>query len=249
MRYILLVYLLTLFALPGPAFGKDTYTVVTDYWPPFRMPTPDGVDGIDIELISIIKKRMNIAMEMKIQPWARCLVDMENGDADIMTGLAKTPEREAYMAYASPRYFTCSPAFYTRTGRQGPPIATYEQLLNVTIGYTRGSAYFEPFDSDSRLVKIPIKNESLMLKMMQEGRWDVMIGTDCQVDYDIRLHDLESVIRKEPYQPDARIGLHLAISRKSALVDRIDELNEVLQGLVDDGTIDRIASHYFGTTQ
>lgn len=247
MRYILLVFLLAIFSIPGTAFGKDTYTVVTDFWPPFRIQNPYGIGGIDMELLSVIGKRMHIDFETKRAPWARCLIDMEHGNADIMTGLARTPEREKYIAYTSPEYFTCSPAFYERADRKGPSITTYEQLRNVTIGYTRGSAYFEPFDSDMQLNKIAIKDEGLMLKMMQEGRWDIMIGTDCQVDYDIRKNNLESTLRKVPYQPDVHIELYIGISRKSPLLKRKDELEEVLQGIINDGTMDVILGHYFST--
>ncbi|QJB55344.1 transporter substrate-binding domain-containing protein [Pseudodesulfovibrio sp. zrk46] len=230
----------------SPVFANDTLVVVTDYWPPFRIKTEEGVIGIDVDLLEEIGKRMGVHFEIRIAPWARCLLDMESGQADMMTGLARTSEREKYIDYTSIFYYQCAPAFYERKEREGRPIKHYDDLRNVSIGYTRGSAYFEPFDSDTKLDKIPATNEALLLNMLIEGRWDVIIGTDCQVDYDIKRLELHKKIIKTSYRPNKKVDLFFGMSKKSRFKYRMKEIETVIQDMLDDGTIKRIAHKYTG---
>ncbi len=55
--------------------------------------------GIDFDLWSEIEKRLNIRIKFIQYPWSRILHNLENGDLDAMSGLAKRAERELYMTY------------------------------------------------------------------------------------------------------------------------------------------------------
>lgn len=232
---------------PSAVFAMDTLVVATDYWPPFRIKGEEGLTGIDVDIMHQIGKRMGVRVEFHVEPWARCLLDMESGQVDLMTGLAKIPERQRYIAYASPSYYECAPAFYERTSRQGPPIRSYDDLKDVTIGFTRGSAYFEPFDSDTTLFKVSGTNENQLLKMLADNRLDVIIGTDCQVEYDLAQLDLMQSIRKTPYQPDKSVTLYIGISRQSPLLKRLGEVERIIEEMIRDGSIRTIAQKYTGT--
>lgn len=242
---LLLAIIILFIASPGVS-AQDTLVVATDYWPPFRIKGAEGITGIDIDLMQIIGKRMGVRVQFHREPWARCLLDMEKGSADLMTGLARTPERERYISYLSPSYYECAPAFYERAGRGGQPIKTYEDLRDVTIGFTRGSAYFEPFDSDTKLTKIPITNEDQLLKMLTEGRLDVIIGTDCQVDYDLTKNNLGKSVRKTPFKPGKSIALFIGMSKLSRFRERAGEIESILRELMEEGTIEAIARKYLG---
>lgn len=227
------------------AFAMDQMVVVTDYWPPFRIQSGHEITGIDKDLMAEISKRMRVEVVFQREPWARCLLDMEDGTADMMTGLAKTPEREKYIVYSDIPYYSCAPAFYERKGRKGAPIKTYGDLYNFAIGYTRDSAYFEPFNSDKKLRKIAGNNEAQLVEMTKEGRMDVFIGTDCQVDYDLAQRGLTDRITKTPYRPDVHVDLYVGVSRESPLVHRMDEINQILKDMVESGMIKGIADTYF----
>lgn len=235
--------LLTQFLFPVVACG-ESYVVATDYWPPFRVKNGDEMIGIDIDLMRTVGERMGVEFVFRVMPWARCLLSMEKGDVDMMSGLAWTRERARHIRYSSLPYYTCAPAFYERKSRKGPPIRNYEDLMHVEVAYTRDSAYFEPFDSDLRLDKVAVTSEAQLVRMVEEGRLDVFIGTDCQVDYDLVQRGLERKIVKTSFQPQDRIELYLGVSRRSPLRHRLDELNAVLEELVENGTVRRIADRY-----
>lgn len=76
------------------------------------------------------------------------------------------------------------------------------------------SAYFEPFDSDPALTKIGVKNEEQLLQMQLRGRIEVLIGTDCQVDFQLRDPQLAGQLVKLAAAADAAV--HRPVARQPA---------------------------------
>lgn len=220
--------------------------VATDYWPPFRIKQQDNeLGGIDIELMDLIGKRMATNFKITRIPWPRCLLYMQSGEQDFMTGIAKTSEREKYILYSEVPYYSCRPSFYVRKG-SGVHIRTFEDLQHVRIGYTRNSAYFPQFDADASLNKVDKDSEKQLLDMLIAGRLDVIIGTDCQVDYELIMRQLRGIIEKQPYVSDYSIDLYIGVSRKSRWKFRMPELNKILKELKKQKTVTKIAEKYFG---
>ena len=232
-------------AMLFPCFGWAGAQVATDYWPPFVIESAGGdLKGIDIDLMRLIGKVMHIDFEIKRYPWARCLKRIESGSSDFITGVARSSERARTIVYADVPYFSCRPAFYSLASVNGN-IENYEDLHGLRIGYTSNSLYFPEFDEDTSLSKHAADSEQQLLDMLMAGRLDVIIGTDCQVEYDIARRQLADMIHKEPFSPDYRVDLYIGISRKSSWKFRIMELNRILNELVRNGTVDQIANRYF----
>ena len=218
--------------------------VVTDYWPPFRMAGADGqLQGLDIDMLNELQKRTGLRFEVRLQPWARALEDMRNGQADLMTGLARTAEREQYIDYLEPYYYACTPRFYG-SAQRAAAIDSYEKLLGLRIGYVLQSAYFEPFDSDTRLLKVGVKNEDQLLQMQLRGRVEIMIGTDCQVDFQLRDLELGPRLVKLSYRPPGRTLLYLGLSRTSGRDDERELLAQALRQLLHDRWMQQAAKAY-----
>ncbi|MFA7822583.1 substrate-binding periplasmic protein [Aeromonas dhakensis] len=216
--------------------------VMTDLWPPFRMLKEDGhLQGLDIDLLNELSRRTGMRFEVRRAPWARGLAALERGSADMMTGLAKTAERERYIRYLDAPYYACSPRFYA-----SPALAMllndYASLRGLRIGYVLKSVYFQPFDSDKALDKIGVSNEQQLLEMLALGRIDVLVGTDCQVDYSLLDPMLAGRIVKAAYQPQARTELYIGFSRKR--LERMPELAAALDTLLREGWIANAALRY-----
>ena len=216
--------------------------VMTDLWPPFRMLKDDGhLQGLDIDLLNELSRRTGMRFEVRRAPWARGLAALERGSADMMTGLAKTAERERYIRYLDAPYYACSPRFYA-----SPALAMllndYASLRGLRIGYVLKSVYFQPFDSDKALDKVGVSNEQQLLEMLALGRIDVLVGTDCQVDYSLLDPMLAGRIVKAAYQPQARTELYIGFSRKR--LERMPELAAALDTLLREGWIANAALRY-----
>ena len=213
--------------------------VMTDLWPPFRMEGENGrLQGLDIDLLDELSRRTGLRFEVERAPWARGLAALEQGKADLMTGLARTAERERYIQYLNAPYYACSPRFYA-----SPTLATrlddYEKLRGLRIGHVLESVYFQPFDGDQKLNKVGVSNESQLLQMLARGRIDVLVGTDCQVDYALLAPELAGRIVKAAYRPEARTERYIGFSRQS--LQRLPQLSAALESLLREGWIARAA--------
>ena len=231
-------------ALAASGEHPREYLLVTDFWPPFRIEGENGaMQGIDIELIAKLETRLKIKIRVQRVPWVRALGMMRDGTADLMSGLARTQERETFILYQAPAYAEIRPAFY-QLATNAQPIKRYEDLASTRIGFTRGSVYFEPFDSDNALNKLSATDETQLLRMLLGRRFDVIVGSDLQVDYELRLRGFASEVVKAAYRPAKTTPLYFGISRKSPLAAEASELGRALAELQADGTIAAILARY-----
>ena len=220
------------------------YTLVTDYWPPFRIAGQhETMSGIDIDLVARIEARLGIKIQIQRVPWIRALAMMREGKADFMSGLARTAERETFIHYAEPPYTQIRPVFY-KLASSPKEIIRYEDLAGHRIGFTRGSAYFEPFDSDTTLDKHSATDETQLLKMLVGQRFDFIIGSDLQADYEISIRGYKNRIVKADYRPEKSVPLYIGVSRKSAFLPRVEELNRAITELLANGTVTDLLGRY-----
>lgn len=232
-------------ALAAPA-QPTVLSVATLVWPPFRMSSPSGgLTGLDVDLLHEIGRRSGLQFDIQVMPWARGLERMRQGRVDLMTGLARTPEREVFVDYLTPAYHACAPRFY------GPPVLQgrvrgYADLSRLRIGYVLESAYFEPFDSDTQLNKLGVNGESQLLEMLQRGRIDLLVGTDCQVDYDRRAPALAQRLYKMSYEPPSRTALYIGFSRQSPQHEARGKIEAALRQILADGWLQRRERVYWG---
>lgn len=232
--------------LAGPLLADEPppLRVMTDYWPPFRIEGENGrITGLDMDLLAELERRTGLHFEVQRAPWARGLAALQGGTADLMTGLARTPERERYIDYLAQPYYACAPRLYA-SPEVAPRIRHYADLKGPTIGFVLESAYFEPFDSDPHLAKFGVNNETQLLQMLALGRLQVVIGTDCQVDYELRDPHLAGRILRTAYQPEARTDLYIGFSRQRPLAAERKLIAQALAQMLAEGWVQRAAARY-----
>jgi len=215
-------------------------------WPPFRIEdknSPHGFTGLDIEILNELSKKLNIKIQIKRSPWARSLANIKSGDSDIITGVAYTGERAEYINYAGPSYYSVNPVFYVKKGR-GHLIKNYNDLYSYSIGHSIKSAYFEPFNSDTKLKKVELSSETHLIKMLMLGRVDAIIGTDPNISYDLVKSGSKAKTERTLYKPDIKTELFIGISKKSPLSLRINEIEKVIKEMLNDKKIDKLMKKY-----
>lgn len=239
--FIIVIFLFTPNLLKA---NENQITMPIDAWPPFRIIEKQNYKGIDFDLLEEVQKRLDKKIVYKRYPWTRSLANMKNGKVDAMSGLAKRSERAKYIQYTKIPYYTCSTVFYVKKGEKDI-IQTYNDLQNYLIGYVDNSAYFAPFDTDKTLNKRAVTNEYQLIRMLAVGRIKVMIGTDCQVDYDIKKLGLLGKFEKAVYKPNNKVDLYFGVSKKSPLLNDIDKINQVIEDIVNEGLVKEFAKKYY----
>ncbi|WP_165610761.1 substrate-binding periplasmic protein [Pseudodesulfovibrio hydrargyri] len=219
--------------------------VALDPFPPWKYLDQDGEPrGMDVDFIEMLARRMGLKVEYAMYPFSRALYQLEYGEADMMSGVLRRKEREAYLHYLEPPYKNHSDkAFYLLRGRSHL-LRTYDDLHGLRVGTQIGTKYFPQFDNDAKIAKVATHSFELSLRMLVANRIDVAVNTEAAGDYEIRKFGLQGSVAKAPYIYRERQDVYMVLSRKSPLADRLDEFNSVLADLVREGAFRRIVAKY-----
>ncbi|HBU97043.1 hypothetical protein, partial [Thalassospira lucentensis] len=101
------------------------------------------------------------------------------------------------------------------------------------------------FDSDPSLEKYEAGSEILILRMLEVGRIDTIVGSDANADYQIRKNNMQDAIIKAPFRSDVHNDIHMALSRKSSLIAQQDRIVKIMRDLHKEGFIQKIHELYW----
>jgi len=242
--FFISVSLLLYFPAVGLAEGKLVTAI--NFWPPFRIASPDakyGVTGIDIDILQGLEKHLNMPIEIKQAPWARIIVMIKNGDIDLISSVAYTDKRNEFILYVPTAYHTVAPVFYTQKGR-GKHVQTYEDLYKFTIGYLRGSVYFEAFDSDTKLLKYDVTSEAQLVNMLAMGRLDIIIGSNPHLTLEIKKNNVKDKVMQTQYIPEKSTDIYFGLSRKHNNTILQGKIDTYLNQIISNGELNRILEKY-----
>ncbi len=242
LRLLMLSYLLivSIFIMHGPVHAETIRVGLSD-WPPFSM-HEEPIRGLDVDLWKAIANRMGLDLQISSCAWARCLLGLKNGTLDSMNSMAKNEEREKYTKYLISHMNNVT-VFYVNEGNANI-VTTYSDLYKYTIGFVRGSHYFEPFDSDTKINKYAAVHERQAMNMLLKKRFPVLVGSNPNVEYQLKETGNSGRLVKTVYDPNIQVPLYFSISRKSRFIKMFDKFNSTLKRMVDEGEIENILARY-----
>lgn len=207
--------------------------------PPFRVFGAGAPSGLYFELLNEAARCLGWNVRYTEVPSARALKMMEQGEADLMLGPLRTPERERFLSYSRTVLPAEDKAFYTLAG--AAPLRRLDELYGRSIGVHRGKRYGASFDADSRLQRQELNDYRVALEMVQRGRLDVAVLPERQGDLLVR--SLGLMLVKQPLRLPGEPP-YVVFSRVSPWLARQAELERAFQAMHDDGTWRRIAESY-----
>ncbi|WP_088331422.1 transporter substrate-binding domain-containing protein [Lacimicrobium sp. SS2-24] len=221
--------------LPAPV------KVAVDDFPPFIIYQPEQAPhGLDITIIERISQETGIALDYLPCPFARCIRMLETGEADIYISLFHSEEREQWIHFIEPPITTDSPQAFYLPKDSALSIDDYDDLKDLSIGVLRDSEYFEQFDQDSTLNKIPVVKNHMLIDMLLKQRIDVVIGSEIVMDYLINKSGNAPLIKKAQYRRHASRPVYIGISRRSAQLHLLPNLERTVQKLKAEGVFHQI---------
>ena len=212
-------------------------------WPPFSFVEERENRGIDVDLAREIAREIGITFSIRTCPFKRCLTEMAEGQLDLMSGIARTPEREAYMNYAPSAYSAVNVVFIVRAGDE-LRLRRYEDLSDLRIGQVVKAHYFDRFNDDGNLEKLEVPHEKLLPKMLHIGRIDTFVSHDITAAHEILVQGYKGRLIEAPYSPGNTIPVYFAVSKKSPHQALQTKLEQAIQHLLADGTVARIHAKY-----
>ena len=102
----------------------------------------ESKDGPDAEILTAIAEEVKTSVSFRYAPFKRRLIMMKNGDIDLVCGLLKRRDREAYIHYILPPYKKRSDTIFFVAKGKADRIQTYEDLYDLKIGTVRGAKFF-----------------------------------------------------------------------------------------------------------
>lgn len=182
--------------------------------------------------------------EIQFMPWARAMLEVRQGDRHALMGAYYTEERaETYVA--TDRLYT------TRVGLvalESLGVTEYDSLRDLqeyTIGYGRGWATTEEFDTAEYLDKEAADNNVLNVRKLYAGRIDLIA---------MNFDRFRRIAEEEGFDPDKAVfldpalkesGLYVMVSR--ALEDPqavVEDFNSGLQQIRDNGRYDEVLGEF-----
>ncbi|MEE4376842.1 MAG: transporter substrate-binding domain-containing protein [Candidatus Competibacteraceae bacterium] len=248
--------ILTLVLVLGSGIAiAEKIVIPMDPYPPWKFVETQtwqvNNQGIDVRLIEALLAAYNESYDPDLQaeyigcPWKRCLEMMRTGEADLISGILKRPERESYLRFIEPPYKTNSTkVFYVKRGAD-ISIQDYDDLYQFMVGTQAGVKYFERFDTDSKIEKEEVTKDLSNFMKLAHGRIDAVISTETQADYLLAINGLQDKFEKADFQYDADLPVYFAISRKSDYFTESSRFAELVSRLTQQGAFQVIIDNYF----
>ena len=249
-RIHILIILLLCCSLAGlPAMAAERIILFGyDNKPPLAWVENDTPKGIYLDILHQIEERTGLAFEIRLMPWKRAYMQALDKQGGIF-GLSKNTERLRIFDYSEMMYVD-EMRLVVLKGNEFE-YRTVDDLEGKTIGVTRGASYGDVFDKASKTIFTPSvdANPVCRLRMLLAGRIDAaLIGPGeasvrhvIEQDRELRMNRNRFVVLETPFNRDANfIGFNKALDRTGTLA----EINQALEAMWLDGTIERIEAQY-----
>lgn len=208
--------------------------------------SPTNPTGLSAQITRYVAKLIGGGtLEMKNYPFKRRMLMMKRGELDFMVGLFKRPERERYIYFLSKPYVKkATQVFFVEKGNRSK-IKTYEDLYRLTIGTTTGAKYFLRFDNDANITKKSVRKLSSVFKMLLKHRVDAVI---CSRRAGISVAGNLGIINRvemAEYRHSKINPLYIGISKRSSLINKINDIEKDVNQAIDSGKIDEIINSFY----
>ncbi|WP_342654261.1 transporter substrate-binding domain-containing protein [Pseudomonas sp. F3-2] len=147
--------------------------IVTEPWSPYIIVDDQHVSGLDYDTTSIVFQRLGIDVQWQFLPWKRCLMMLQQGDADGILDIFQASERDNLLYPAEPM----SDVNYVMYQANARPHAfnSLDDLRGLTIGVSPGYLYSPEFDSSTLFTREPAPSHEANFGKLIRGRIDLMV--------------------------------------------------------------------------
>ncbi len=248
---LLQIVMIFSFSFSAIASGENKVAlVVVEHWPPWEIAydakKQEVTDGLAVEIVKELFNRLNIKIKLKYAPWKRALMQIENGESDLIPMITPSCEREAYMIFTIPVYEDPLLFVYSTDKFKTFEWERWEDLKPFVVGITRGYDYgilSEVIKNYNLRTQVATTDRQNVLKLLV-GRFDITplyYVNAVAIFKEIPDHEKLRFAKKSIEKTVFSFG----ISKKSFLVTRFREINKTIQEMKYDGTFKKILGKFY----
>jgi polar amino acid transport system substrate-binding protein len=249
-KHIFYSLLFLLLPLQSYAFSHGELRIATYIEEPFSYIKNNELVGEHIEIAKLLAKSVHLEPLFIHCPFARCLAMVKHGQADMIFGLRKLPEREIYLTFLTPpymiqhypiRFFTLKSAKHT--------ITKFNDLKNLTVGVLRGATYFDQFDKSMEIKKVALTTREQLIKMLFRGRIDTFLEREETIKPLVSTKGYKEKLALADYMYDRASATYIAISKHSKITSYAKQLTNNLTKFVNNGIIQKLMKQRIESTK
>lgn len=215
-----------------------------DSFPPMGYRNEKGeIVGFDIDLAKEVANRMGVELEVTPIDWDAKVLNLNNGDIDVIwNGLTITEERQKQINF-SKTYLENKQIIIVRNDSD---INTKADLSGKKIGIQLGSSSQDALTADTETTEsleeiIKYSNNTEALMDLKAGRVDAVVVDEILGRYYIGKKPGEFKVAEEDFGKEA-YGIGFRLSEDNLR----DEVDKILDEMKEDGTAGKISKEWFG---
>jgi polar amino acid transport system substrate-binding protein len=221
----------------GGGGGGEALTVGSDIpYPPFEQGKEGNYTGFDIELLEAVGKSLGREMEFEDTSFDTIFLDLSRGNFDVVASAATiTDEREKTVDFTNP-YYISEQAILVEEGSE---IDSVEKLAGTTVGVQQGTTgqEFVEEEADAEVRQYPQGPDAV--NALKTGTVDAVV-IDIPVAENA-VNATEGLEVSAAIPTEEEYGFAVAQGESELL----EELNEGLKEVIDDGTYATIYNKWF----
>lgn len=245
LRFVLLAIAMGVTGSDG-ALSAELVLVAADS-PPTAYMERGKPTGILVDIVTEAFRRAGYPIEIRLMPWARCLVEARSGQVDGIFSLFKKPEREKYFSYTSVPIITQVEAFFVRANSDLSFDGDIAKLRKLRIGTIYGTSYGPVIDRSLQTrmwSKIEeTSSTTSLVEMLVAERFDLAVGYRHVVLEAAIKKGLQGRIRELSPSID-EIPSYLAFNRQRSYAAAIADFDRALLSMKNDRSFDAIYKKY-----
>lgn len=170
--------------------------------------------GLAVDLLSQL---FDGGVRCSWMPWPRAQLMLEHGEADILVGPYRTPEREARMLFSVRSFYSDAMVWYARRGEEQRWTGEFSALAHTPVAAVRGWAYGSRFERMRPLLGqlTWVQNVETGLQMLALRRIDLFAANDRNCQPVLQRLQLDEAVRRCSPPLDVLHG-HMAFGRSAA---------------------------------
>ena len=230
--------------------SKTLRYAVSDWQPyAFKVPVAQG-QGIDVDILLAVAAKAGCKVEVLTDiPGGRTHAMFQRGDLDVFTGYSFTDERREFARFTRPYRFEVVGLFGMRKQLQPEAVKSFadvlEQKLHVVAPLSGfyGAAYAEAEPALTERKKLSkVEGPERALRMLAAHRGDLVLNDAYVLQYTANSLGL-GPLQKMALEP-ARDRVHIALSKVSTAEQDHKAIDQAVDALLLNGTIDKITRKY-----
>ena len=213
-------------------------------WAPIMYQDGNSIVGVGPDIVKKIFDELGLNISIEYTgTWDVVQEKARSGEVDLLVAAYKTAERETYMDYSVP--YTVDPvSIFVKNGHSFP-FNYWDELIGKRGVVTKGDSYGQAFDLfiKSKLTVTEVTTPDEAFNLLTNGDADYFVYAYYSGENYLAKNNLKEEIEVLPNNVSSE-NFYFTISKKSALVKYLPEINKILERYIADGTIKKAFEKY-----